>query len=110
MVTEMALALEYSNGELSFKYLGMHIGVTLRSHIVWDSLLPKFQVRLVDWKHTALSFSARVLLVNSVISTLPTYYMVVFPIPKEVILKIDQIQLSFLWSEKDVRRQMSRVG
>ena len=44
-----------------------------------------------------LSKGGRVTLIKSTLSSLPTYYLSLFPIPSSVALRIDKIQRDFLW-------------
>ena len=44
-----------------------------------------------------LSKGGRITLIKSTLSSLPTYFMSLFPIPGLVALRIDKIQRDFLW-------------
>jgi hypothetical protein len=46
-----------------------------------------------------LSKGGQVTLIKSTLSSLPTYYLSLFPIPKSVAFRIDKIQRDFLWGE-----------
>jgi hypothetical protein len=52
-----------------------------------------------------LNKSERLILVNSVLSSVVLYYITVFPLSKWIIKKIDKIRRGFLWhGNDDVRR------
>ena len=51
--------------------------------------------RLSSWKKRFLSFGGRLVLIKSVISSLPIYYMSLFKIPEGVAKCIEQIQADF---------------
>ena len=53
--------------------------------------------KLSGWQRMYLSKGGRVTLIKSTLSSLPTYYLSLFPIPSSVALCIDKIQRDFLW-------------
>ena len=44
-----------------------------------------------------MSFGGRVTLINSVLDSIPTYVMSLFPIPDSVVNKLDRLRRNFLW-------------
>jgi hypothetical protein len=72
--------------------------------------LPKFAVqpmvqkignRLPDWKRNLLSYQGRELLDKSVLSSMTTYFMTVYKLPKWACKDIDRFRRSFLWRGED---------
>ena len=61
-------------------------------------LIQRVESRLATWKSKYLSFVGQLTLVNSVLSSLPLYFMSLFRLPAWVIKKIDPYRRSFLWS------------
>jgi hypothetical protein len=57
----------------------------------------KVEQRLAGWKRMYLSKGARVTLIKSTLSNLPTYYLSLFPIPMGVANRMEKIQRDFLW-------------
>ncbi|KAL4290332.1 hypothetical protein GQ457_14G020860 [Hibiscus cannabinus] len=57
-----------------------------------------------------LSFTGSVVLINSVLSSLPSYYLSLFEIPKTVLLKIEKIRGQFLWGYTKDSKQLVRVS
>ena len=53
--------------------------------------------RLAPWKRLYLSKGARVTLIKSTLSNLPTYMLSLFPISAHVAKRIEKIQRDFLW-------------
>ncbi|WMV47268.1 hypothetical protein MTR67_040653, partial [Solanum verrucosum] len=68
-----------------------------KSTEIWTGVIEKFEKRLATWQLQYLSFGGRVTLINSVLDSLPTYYMALLPMPSEVIEHIDKIRRDFLW-------------
>ena len=48
-------------------------------------------------------------MINSVLDSLPTYMMSVFPIPKSVITRLDKIRRKFLWQGNSERKGYNLV-
>ncbi|XP_039127495.1 uncharacterized protein LOC120263599 [Dioscorea cayenensis subsp. rotundata] len=89
-------------GLLLVTYLGIPISGRRPRKQDWESLIAKVRGRLSSWKSSYLSIGSQLTLVNSVLSTLPTYWMSLFRLPKWVIKAIDRIRRDFLWSGPDI--------
>jgi len=96
-LTSMAGVLGGSIGELSTVYLGMPLGDQNRSIDIWNGVVEKCEKRLVNWKSQYLSLGGRLTLINSVLDSMPTYMMSLFPIPDGVIERLDVLRRNFLW-------------
>jgi hypothetical protein len=69
---------------LPMKYLGLPLGVSFKAKSIWDDIIEKVQRRLAGWKRMYLSKGGRVTLIKSTLSTMPTYFMSLFPLPVDV--------------------------
>ncbi|GMI67424.1 hypothetical protein HRI_000411700 [Hibiscus trionum] len=97
--------------KLPFTYLGIPLGSDPRQIATWDPIVERCQSKLAGWKGRSLSFAGRVVLINSVLSALPLYFMSLFIIPKTVLKKIDRIRREFLWGKSiEGKPKMARVG
>jgi hypothetical protein len=85
-------------GSLSMSYLGMPLGSTFKSTLIWNPIIEKMERRLAGWKRLYLSKGGRLTLLKSTLSSLPTFYLSLFTIPCSVAKRIEQIQRKFLWS------------
>jgi hypothetical protein len=89
---------------MSFTYLGLPLGTTKSSLQEYTPMLSKIEKRLSGIsKH--LSYHGRLILVNSVFSALPTFYMCSLKIPPQVIMQIDIYRKNCLWSEGEINRR-----
>lgn len=60
-------------------------------------LIHKVSNRLSGWSASLLSMTGRIVLINSVLTSLPVYFMTAFLLPKWVINEIDGVRRNFLW-------------
>jgi hypothetical protein len=65
--------------------------------LMWNSVIEKMEARLAGWKRLYLSMGGRLTLINSTLSSLPTYFLSLFPIPMGVANRLEKLQRDFLW-------------
>lgn len=97
LVENMARYLQCKVSKVLFSYLGLNIGINhwlLRS---WSILIEKVRRRINSWKGKNLSFGGRITLIQSVLSSVPIYYLSFFRLPKTTIRVLANIQRKFLW-------------
>jgi hypothetical protein len=82
---------------LPMTYLGLPLGASYKSTSIWNGVIEKMERRLAGWKRMYLSKGARLTLINSMLSNIPTYYLSFFPIPVRVANRLGKIQNDFLW-------------
>ena len=78
-------------------YLGMPLGSSYKSPSIWNPILERMEKKLSGWKRLYLSKGGRLTLLKSTLSSLPTYYLSLFTIPKAVAIRLERIQRNFLW-------------
>uniref|UniRef100_A0A0V0HSZ9 Putative ovule protein n=1 Tax=Solanum chacoense TaxID=4108 RepID=A0A0V0HSZ9_SOLCH len=78
-------------------YLDMPLENEHKSIQIWDGIVEKTERRLARWKAQYLSMGGRHTLINSVLDSLPTYVMSLFPLPPKVLKKLDKLRRDFLW-------------
>ncbi|KAH0634712.1 hypothetical protein KY290_035831 [Solanum tuberosum] len=83
--------------KLPTTYLGMPLGYKHKALEIWDGILEKAERKLAKWKAQYLSMGGRLILINSVLDSLPTYVKSLFPIPAKVVKKLDKMKRKFLW-------------
>ena len=96
-VPELAGILGCSVASLPLTYLGLPLGASFKMKSIWARVVEKMEKRLVGWKRLYLSKGGRVTLIKSTLSSLPTYYLSLFPIPMSIACKIEKLQRDFLW-------------
>lgn len=91
-------------GAFPFTYLGLPLGLTKPQVKDYAPLICRIERRL-SASSQFLSYAGRLQLVNSVISSLPTYYMCSLKLPVTVIEIIDKHRKSCLWRGDDFRKK-----
>jgi hypothetical protein len=86
-----------NKGKYPFRYLGipMHHRQLLNSE--WKKVEECFEQKLSCWKAKYLSYGGKLVLLNSVLSSLPMFMMSFFEIPKGVIKNLDHYRSRFFW-------------
>ena len=93
----LAALLSCKIGSIPLNYLGMPLGAPHKALAMWDPILEKVECRLAGWKKLYLSKGGRLMLLKSTLSSMPTYFMSLFPIPIKVAWRIELLQRNFLW-------------
>lgn len=75
---ELAEILGCSIGTFPTTYLGLSVGAKFKSEAVWSGVIEKFEKKLASWQLQYLSMGGRLTLINSVLDSIPTYYMSLF--------------------------------
>ena len=80
------------------KYLGLPLGATHKEETIWNPILEKMERRLAGSKRMYLSKRGKVTLIKSTLSSLPTYFLSLFPVPIKVANHMEKLHRDFLWS------------
>ncbi|XP_075635227.1 uncharacterized protein LOC142607574 [Castanea sativa] len=83
-------------GSLPMKYLAMPLGTSFKTTLIWNPILEKMEKKLSRWKRLYLSKGGMLTLLKSTLSSLPTYFLSLFTIPKAVAASMERIQRNFL--------------
>ena len=93
-IHNLANILHCRVGSLPMTYLGMPLGTSYKTTI-WNPILEGMEKKLAGWKWLYLSKGGRVTLLKSTLSSLPTYFLSLFTIPKVVAMRLERIQRNF---------------
>ena len=84
-------------GSFPFRYLGIPMHFKKLGNRDWKSVLERFEKRLSGWKWKLLSVGGRLVLINSVLSSLPMFMLSFFEVPCGVPKKMDYYRSRFYW-------------
>jgi hypothetical protein len=103
---------EYSNifgckfGSLPVKYLGVPMHFRKLNNRDWKMIEQRIEKKkLSSWKGKHLSVGGRLVLINSVLSSLTMFMIFFFEIPKGVLQKIDYYRSRFFWQGDDHKKK-----
>lgn len=91
------------------KYLGVRIFHRKTTATNFSELLDKVHYRLAGWKRKLLSFAARLTLVKSVLTTIPTYLMQIVALPNSVMEEIEKCIRSFYRVIRKGKKEYTRL-
>ena len=87
----LARALCYKVGSLPMTYLGMLLEAHYKDSSIWNHITKKMERWLSSWKRLYLSKDGKFTLLNSTLSSLPTYFLSLFTIPQAVAARLERI-------------------
>jgi len=90
-LSEATFVLHCRTGLLPFLYLGLPIGGDSRKLSFWKPVVDRLIARLSAWNNKFLSFGGRLVLLKSVLSSLPVYFLSFFRAPTSIISSIESI-------------------
>ena len=82
-------------GDWPIKYLGVPVSGSRIKVANWLPLDEKLLKRLDGWKGGALSMGGRLTLINSSLSSIPTYNMSLYLLPKTIVKRMDRTRKIF---------------
>ncbi|WVZ59334.1 hypothetical protein U9M48_009489 [Paspalum notatum var. saurae] len=82
-------------------YLGILIHFKKLRNCDWKKVEERFEKRLSSWQGKHLSVGGRLVLINSVLSSLPMYMMSFFSLPK----KLDYFRSRFYWQGDEQKKK-----
>ncbi|XP_074288955.1 uncharacterized protein LOC141614100 [Silene latifolia] len=90
-------ATSFVEGSLPFRYLGVPIQAGRLTKLECNALVERMVNRIRSIGAKKLSYAGRVVLINSFLNTLYSYWAGMFIIPKGVIRRIEGICRNYLW-------------
>jgi hypothetical protein len=84
-------------GQCPFRYLGILMHHKKISNIDWKIIEDKFEKKLSCWKGKLLSYGGRLVLINSVLSSLAMIMLSFYEVPETILKKLDYYGSRFFW-------------
>lgn len=97
-------------GSLLFRYLGVPFQFRRISSADCDILIDKMTSRIRSWYARNLSYAGRVQLITSVLTSISSYWCMLFILLKAVIKKVNPIHHSYLWHATDNNSAPGNIG
>lgn len=107
---EASKILSCKIGKIPFKYLGLPIGANPRLKSTWHPVVHKVRQRLSSWSSKHLSLGGRIVLIKSVLSALPIYFLSFFKAPTVIIHTLESLFKNFIWGGCEGSKKISWVA
>jgi len=92
-------------GNYHFRYLGLPMHTRKLSNKDWLDIEKRIEKKLSGWKGKMLSVGGRLVLINTVLSSLPMFMLSFFETPKGVLEKINCFRSRFYWQSDQHKRK-----
>ncbi|GKC39954.1 RNA-directed DNA polymerase, eukaryota, reverse transcriptase zinc-binding domain protein [Tanacetum coccineum] len=102
--------IPFSIGKFPTKYLGVPLITKRPGREECKVLVDKVRCKVGDWKNKALSYTGRMQLIASVLSSMQVYWASVFLLPKSTIKDIERILKGLLWCQGDLARGKAKIA
>jgi len=109
-LNEAASILNCKVGKVPFVYLGFFIGGYPSRLAFWDPVLNTIKSRLSGWQSCFLSFGGRLVLLKSVLTSLPVYALSFFKAPSGIISIIESIFNKKIWGGSEENKKISWIA
>jgi len=92
-------------GSFPINYLDIPVDFRKLRNCDWKKVEEHFEKRLSSWRGKHLSIGGRLVLINSVLGSLPMYMMSFFSVPKGVLKKLEYFRSRFYWQGDDHKKK-----
>ncbi|KAJ4779711.1 RNA-directed DNA polymerase (reverse transcriptase)-related family protein [Rhynchospora pubera] len=103
-------ALQANEAQDEERYLGALLAGNSSAKKTGQLILDKMRAKLAGWKTHMLSHAGRLVLLKSVLMSLPVYYMSVERLPKGIIKEMNSLMAKFFWGKTGQQRYMAMVA
>lgn len=107
---ELVDVLNFQEGTLPIKYLGVPLISAKLSYGDCKPLIDRILARISSWRSRFLSYAGRLTLVKSVLFSIQVYWSSLFILPSKVHKEIDALLRAFFWSGVDMKRTKAKVA
>jgi len=109
-LAEAVVVMNCRRGTMSFVYLGLPIGGDPRKLNFWKLVVDRIVSRLSQWNNKFISFGDHLVLLKSVLSSLPVYFLSFFKSPAGIISSIEYIFKKKNWGGCEENRKIAWIN
>jgi hypothetical protein len=84
---------------------GLATAARLRSNGDWNIIEQRFEKKLSSWKGKHLSVGGRLVLINSVLTSLAMFMLSFFEVPRGVLEKLEYYRSHFFWQSDNHKKK-----
>ena len=96
-------------GSYPCRYLGLPMHYKKLNNADWKNIKERFEKKLSCWKGKMLSVGGRLVLINSILSSLPMFMLSFFEVPKGVLKKLEYFRSWFFWQNDQHKKKYRLV-
>jgi hypothetical protein len=93
------------SGSLPLKYLGIPVHYRTLRNAEWNPIENRFASKLGGWRSKLLSYGDRLVLINSVLTSLPMFMLSFLEIPVGVRKRLDFYRSNFFWQSDEHKKK-----
>lgn len=97
-------ALDITQGEFPFKYLGTYIDPTSRPRQIYQACVNNIQKKLQTWQAKMLTQAGKVTFAKSVISSIPIHNLITNGLTQTQLEKLNSHVRRFIWSKEQNKK------
>lgn len=105
-ISQIVSILNIKKLGLQDEYLGVPLLIQRNKVETFSGLMDNFDKRLATWKGKYVNQPGRTVLTQSVLGTMASHHLAVFPMPKKLTDRMDAIQRRFRWNKKGSNRRL----
>jgi len=109
-IEELASIICCNISSLRLHYLGLPLGAPFKSKPIWDGAVEKMEERLSSWKKIYLSKGGSLTLIKSMLSSILTYFLSLYPLPAGIASRIERFSRDFLWDNPGGNHKLHLVN
>ncbi|KAJ0479839.1 putative RNA-directed DNA polymerase [Helianthus annuus] len=109
-VSDLAKVIGCKSDSTPLTYLGIKVGSNMNRINNWANIIEIFDKRLSLWRAKTLSMGGRLTLINSVLESLPIYYLSLYKAPVGVLKVLEAKMRKFLWAGSGNTSKMNWVA
>ncbi|XP_060178333.1 uncharacterized protein LOC132608310 [Lycium barbarum] len=109
-VKALAQLLNYKVGPLPTPYLGIPLGASNKDKAASNPMIERVEKILPGWQKRYLSKGGKEVLIKSMFSSIPTYFMSLLQAHVGVTEKLEKLQRDFLWNDSRGGKEASLSG
>ncbi|KAJ4794391.1 RNA-directed DNA polymerase (Reverse transcriptase) [Rhynchospora pubera] len=92
------------------RYLGALLGLKGDGRRMGALLLEKMKAKLSGWKSNMLSHAGRLVMIKSVLMSMPVYSMALEMLPRTIVKEMNILLAKFFWGKTDKSRYLSFIA
>jgi hypothetical protein len=93
------------SGSLPLRYLGIPVHYRTLRNAEWNPIETRFASKLGCWRSKLLSYGDRLVLINSVLTSLPMFMLSFLEIPIGVRKRLDYYRSKFFWQSDEYKKK-----